>query len=62
MLLDFAGARDVEVREEPERLRPSDVPLLIGDNTKFVKKTGWQPTITYEKTLADILAYWRERI
>ena len=62
MLLDFAGARDVEVREESERLRPSDVPLLVGDNTKFVKKTGWQPTITYEKTLADILAYWRERI
>jgi GDP-4-dehydro-6-deoxy-D-mannose reductase len=62
MLLELAGARDVEVREEPERLRPSDVPLLVGDNTKFVKKTGWQPTITYEKTLADILAYWRERI
>lgn len=62
MLLELAGARGMEVRQDSERMRPSDVPLLIGSNAKFVEHTGWQPTITYEQTLADILAYWRERI
>jgi GDP-4-dehydro-6-deoxy-D-mannose reductase len=51
----------IEVREDPARLRPSDVPILLGDNSKFVKATGWQPTIPFEKTLADMLEHWRSR-
>ena len=53
---------DVEVREDPERLRPSDVPVLLGDNSKFRKATGWEPKIPYEKTLQDMLDYWRAEI
>lgn len=46
-----------------KRYRPSDVPLLLGDNTKFKNKTGWRPKINFiEKTLPDILNYWREKI
>jgi GDP-4-dehydro-6-deoxy-D-mannose reductase len=60
-LIALSGA-DVEVRVEPERLRPSDVPLLVGDNSKFVGRTGWRPEIPFDQTLADILTYWRERI
>jgi GDP-4-dehydro-6-deoxy-D-mannose reductase len=52
----------VEVRQDPARLRPSDVPILQGDNTKFVKATGWSPTIPLEQTLRDILDYWRQRV
>ena len=51
----------IEVKEDPARLRPSDVPILLGDNTKFVKATGWQPTIKFEQTLSDMLEYWRSR-
>ena len=51
----------IEVRQDPARLRPSDVPILLGDNSKFVKATGWQPTIPFEKTLADMLEHWRSR-
>jgi GDP-4-dehydro-6-deoxy-D-mannose reductase len=51
----------IEVRQDPARLRPSDVPILLGDNSKFVKVTGWKPTIPFEKTLADMLEYWRAR-
>ena len=51
----------IEVREDPARLRPSDVPILLGDNTKFVNRTGWRPTIPFEQTLADMLEYWRSR-
>jgi GDP-4-dehydro-6-deoxy-D-mannose reductase len=49
----------IEVKQDPARLRPSDVPILLGDNSKFVKATGWQPTIPFEKTLEDMLEYWR---
>ena len=51
----------VEVRQDLARLRPSDVPILLGDNSKFVKVTGWQPTIPFETTLGDMLEYWRSR-
>ena len=50
---------EIEIREDPARLRPSDVPVLLGDNTKFVKATGWKPEIPFERTLSDILEYWR---
>lgn len=51
----------IEVKEDPARLRPSDVPVLLGDNSRFVKATGWQPAIPFEQTLFDMLEYWRAR-
>ena len=60
LLLSMTSAK-VEVRQDPARLRPSDVPVLLGDNTKFVKITGWQPRIPFEQTLRDMLEYWRAR-
>ncbi len=61
MLLGMAKVK-VEVRQDPTRMRPSDVPVLLGDNTKFRTQTGWEPTIPYEQTLQDMLDYWRERV
>ncbi|MGH7726483.1 MAG: GDP-mannose 4,6-dehydratase [Candidatus Eiseniibacteriota bacterium] len=49
----------IEVKQDPKRLRPSDVPVLLGDHSKFTARTGWQPTIPFEKTLADMLEFWR---
>jgi len=60
-LIALSGT-DVAVEVDNERLRPSDVPLLIGDNSKFKKQTGWQPEVPFDQTLSDILTYWRERI
>lgn len=60
-LIATSGA-DVKVQVEPERLRPSDVPLLVGDRTKFTERTGWHPRIPFDQTLSDVLEYWRERI
>jgi GDP-4-dehydro-6-deoxy-D-mannose reductase len=59
-LLGMTSAK-IEVRQDPTRLRPSDVPILLGDNSKFVKTTGWQPTIPFDQTLHDMLEYWRRR-
>ena len=51
-----------EIKEDPDRLRPSDVPLLLGDNSKIFKETGWKPIIPFEQTLKDTLEYWRKRV
>jgi len=53
---------DIEIKIDPERLRPSDVPVLVGDNSKFHEKTGWKPEIPFEKTLSDLLDYWRAKV
>jgi len=64
-LLDLALSNsnvEIEIKQDPSRLRPSDVPLLVGDCTKFQKATGWKTTIPFRRTLSDIMDYWRERI
>jgi GDP-4-dehydro-6-deoxy-D-mannose reductase len=53
---------EVRVEVDPERLRPSDVEILIGDSSKFRADTGWEPRIPFEQTLQDLLAYWREKL
>jgi len=53
---------EVKVETDPARLRPSDVEVLIGDASKFHADTGWEARIPFDKTLADLLDYWRERI
>jgi len=52
----------IAVEQDPQRMRPSDVPLLLGDFSKFKSRTGWEPSIPFEKTLEDLLNYWRARV
>ncbi len=47
---------------DPERLRPVDVPILVGDNSKIRRDTGWSPEIPLEQTLEDLLAWWRDHL
>ena len=61
MLLSMTDA-NIEVRVDTARLRPSDVKVLVADATKFKKATGWEPQIPFEKTLRDLLDYWRARV
>lgn len=60
-LLSLSKVR-VRVEVDPARLRPSDVPILLPDCSKFVSLTGWKPTIPFVQTLEDLLNYWRERV
>lgn len=53
---------NVEIEVDPLRLRPSDVPILLSDCTKFVNLTGWKPKIPFRDSLQDLLNYWRERV
>ena len=51
-----------KIVQDPTRMRPSDVPILQGDCSKFKRRTGWEPKIPLQKTLKDLLNYWRERV
>jgi len=65
-ILDFLRGESpgpgIAVREDPGRLRPSDVPVLIGDAGKIEAALGWKPSIPFEQTLRDLLSYWRARL
>jgi len=52
----------IKVETEESRLRPLDADLQVPDTTKFKKHTGWEPQIPFEKTMQDLLNYWRERV
>ncbi len=61
LLMSLSRAK-MEVKVDPARLRPSDVPVLLADSTKFVSLTGWRPMIPFKQTILDLLNYWRERV
>ena len=51
--------RPFNIVEKPELNRPSDVPSLVADATKFKELTGYFPVISLERTISDILEYER---
>jgi GDP-4-dehydro-6-deoxy-D-mannose reductase len=59
IMLSLSKARNIKVETEPSRMRKSDIPVLVGNPGKFISATGWAPKIKLEKTLADLLEYWR---
>ena len=58
MLLEMATVK-ISVEQDPARMRPSDVPILLGDCSKFKAATGWATTIPFEQTMLDLLNWWR---
>lgn len=61
-LIGMSTVKNIHVETDPERLRPIDADLQVPDTTKFKKHTGWEPEIPFEKTMNDLLDYWRNRI
>lgn len=62
-LISYSTKKDViEVVTDPERLRPIDADLQVPDCRKFKEHTGWEPEIPFEKTMRDLLDYWRENV
>jgi GDP-4-dehydro-6-deoxy-D-mannose reductase len=60
-LIALSGLR-VEVLVDATRLRPADAPILVGDPGRLRAATGWEPEVPLERTLGDLLDYWRERV
>ena len=61
-LLSMSTRNDIRVETDAERLRPIDADLQVPNTTKFKNHTGWEPEIPFEKTMEDLLNYWRKNI
>lgn len=57
-LLERASCK-ITIKIDPDKMRPSDMPDIVCDNTKLINLTGWKPEITLKRTLSDTLDYWR---
>jgi GDP-4-dehydro-6-deoxy-D-mannose reductase len=49
----------IRIDIDSARLRPNDVPMLVGDATRLREATGWMPEIPFDRMIDDLLAYWR---
>lgn len=61
-LISMSTVKDIKIEADAERLRPIDADLQVPNTDKFKKHTGWQPQIPFEKTMRDLLTYWREKV
>lgn len=59
-LLTLAKVK-VEVRKDPARLRPSEVPFFVGDNSKIRQATDWNQKVSFADGLKKTMEYWRQR-
>jgi len=53
---------EIEFEVDPSRLRPAEVPWMVGDPRRAAETIGWTATHPWEETARDLLAYWRERV
>jgi GDP-mannose 4,6-dehydratase len=61
-LINQSTVSNIEIVTDPERLRPIDADLQIPNTTKFRNHTGWKPEIPFDKTMKDLLDYWRDKV
>ena len=61
-ILSGTLGRELPFTIDRARLRPSDVPYLVGDSSKFRKQTGWEPRLTFDDAMSDLVTYWRENL
>lgn len=60
-LLSIASV-PLKVEQDSARLRPADVSVMVSDCSRLRARTGWRTTIPFDKSLQDVLDYWRERV
>jgi GDP-4-dehydro-6-deoxy-D-mannose reductase len=53
---------DIQIKQDPARMRPSDVPVLYADIRKLQDQTSWEPTYNFEDSLRRVLDYWRNEV
>tara|TARA_R110000851_G_scaffold142627_2_gene281319 strand:+ start:276 stop:1289 length:1014 start_codon:yes stop_codon:yes gene_type:complete len=61
-LISLSTVDNIDIVIDPERLRPIDADLQVPDTSKFTNHTGWKPEISFEKTMLDLLNYWRNQV
>ena len=58
-LIEMSENKNISIKQEQSFVRPTSVPRLIGDTSKFRNATGWKPKIPITEILQDTLNYWR---
>ncbi|MBO5319858.1 MAG: GDP-mannose 4,6-dehydratase [Ruminococcus sp.] len=64
-ILDTAlsfSQKEIEVKQDPARMRASDIPVIEPDVSRIYGDTGWKAEISMEKTIEDTLNYWRNTL
>lgn len=62
-LISLSTEKDlIRIEVDPDRLRPIDADLQVPNTKKFRDHTGWQPEISFEQTMSDLLNYWRTEV
>ena len=62
-LIDLSTIKSqLRIEVDKSRLRPIDADLQVPDTNKFRNHTNWKPTISFEKTMEDLLNYWRSKV
>ena len=56
------SSRPIRIEQNPALFRPHDPPLLVGSRARLTADTGWTPVLPFERTVDDLIAYWRERV
>ena len=56
------GPNQIRLLDDPSLHRPVDVAVSCGDPTAIRSDTGWQPELSLDRTLVDLLEYWRKRL
>jgi GDP-mannose 4,6-dehydratase len=61
-LISLSTSKNIKIEQDLARIRPIDADVQIPDTTKFYDHTGWEPEIPFEKTMSDLLFYWRDLV
>jgi GDP-mannose 4,6-dehydratase len=66
-MLDFlisqsVRSKEISIETDQARIRPLDADAQIPDTRKFFEHTGWKAEIPFEKTMKDLLDYWRSQV
>lgn len=59
-LIEKSSISNIKIEQDPKFVRPTTVPRLIGDTSKFHNITKWKPKMSIDKILEDTLEYWRD--
>jgi GDP-4-dehydro-6-deoxy-D-mannose reductase len=51
----------VDIAVDPDRFRPNDTPMVVGDARRLREVTGWGPQVQFDRMLDDLLTYWRQQ-
>ena len=61
-LVSLSTLKNIKIETDENRIRLIDADLQIPDTTNFKNLTGWKPEITFEKSMIDLLDYWRIKV